>query len=72
MAITMQPICSAGSISLAIFVADADATSSWWMAWYRSASLSCSFGVQMPPDSSGACSTELISLNVSQYFTRCP
>ncbi len=69
---TMQPTWMSGLISCAIFVTDADATSSWWIAWYLSWSDSLSFGVQIPPDSSGSCMTALISLNVSQYLTRCP
>ncbi len=68
----MQPTFAPGASSRANFVASAEATSPWWMAWCRSWALSCSFGVQMPPDINGACSTELISLNVSQYLTRCP
>ena len=68
----MQPTWTSGIISWAILVASAEATSSWWTAWYRSDSVSCSFGVLIAPLANGACSTELISLNVSQYFTRCP
>ena len=43
------------------------ATSSWWIAWYRSVG-ELVLGVLIPPDMNGACSTELISLKVSQYL----
>ena len=68
----MQPTLASGIISWAIFVARALATSSWWIAWYRSVVESWSFGVLIPPLPNGMCRTELISLKVSQYFTLDP
>ena len=53
-------------------VTDADATSSWWIAWYSCEVDSFSRGVQMPPAMSGAIVIALISLKVSQCFTRLP
>jgi len=68
----MQPTWAPGASSRAALVARALATSSLCTAWYRSVLESWSLGVLMPPLISGACSTELISLKVSQYFTRAP
>ena len=68
----MQPTLASGIISCAILVARALATSSWWTAWYRSVGDSSSLGVLIAPYMNGSCSTELISLKVSQYFTLDP
>ena len=68
----MQPTLASWTVSCAIRVASALATSSWWTAWYRSDFESWSFGVLIPPLPKGMCSTELISLKVSQYLTLDP
>jgi hypothetical protein len=65
----MQPTLASGIVSWAILVARALATSSWWTAWYRSVGDSCALGELIAPLMNGWCSTELISLKVSQYFT---
>jgi hypothetical protein len=65
----MQPTLASGIVSCAILVASALATSSWWIAWYRSVGDSSSLGVLIAPLMNGSCSTELISLKVSQYLT---
>src|SRR5215212_2500711 len=45
----MQPTLASGIVSWAIFVARALATSSWWIAWYRSVGDSCSLGEVIAP-----------------------
>ena len=68
----MQPTCASGATSRAMRVARAEATSSWCIAWYSCAVGTPPSGIGMPPLMNGACRSELISLNVSQYVTRLP
>ncbi|MOA29179.1 hypothetical protein D3C78_1501800 [compost metagenome] len=67
---SMQPTWLAGLTSWAIRVARALATSSWWAAWYLTCSLSSPSSNTSPAPEKGLCSMMLISLKVSQYFTR--
>ena len=68
----MHPTFASGATSRAMRVARADATSSWCIAWYSCCSGTPPSGIGMPPLMKGACSSELISLKVNQYFTRAP